>query len=53
MSSSFSHTPSKVAIDEAIELAKSFGGKESGAFVNGILDKIRTLADDRSTAPLA
>ncbi|MBM2837328.1 MAG: nusB, partial [candidate division NC10 bacterium] len=47
------HTPSKVAIDEAIELAKAFGGKDSGAFVNGVLDKIRTLADDRSTAPLA
>ena len=47
------HTPSKVAIDEAIELAKSFGGEDSGAFVNGVLDKIRTLAKDRSAAPLA
>ena len=47
------HTPSKVAIDEAIELAKAFGGKDSGAFVNGVLDKVRTLANDRSTAPPA
>jgi transcription antitermination factor NusB len=33
--------PAKVAINEAIEMAKSFGGKDSGAFVNGLLDKIR------------
>jgi N utilization substance protein B len=45
------HTPSKVVIDEAIELAKSFGGSDSGAFVNGVLDKMRTLAIDRSAAP--
>ena len=32
--------PPKVAINEAIELAKTYGGKDSGAFVNGILDKI-------------
>jgi len=33
-------TPPKVAIDEAIELAKRFSTAESGSFVNGILDKI-------------
>lgn len=32
--------PSKVSINEAIELAKKFGGMDSGKFVNGILDKI-------------
>ncbi len=32
--------PGSVAINEAIELAKKFGGAESRAFVNGILDKI-------------
>lgn len=32
--------PPKVAMDEAIEMAKRFGSKESGAFVNGILDRI-------------
>lgn len=30
-------TPPKVAIDEAIELAKDFGGETSGKFVNGVL----------------
>ena len=34
--------PPKVAIDEAIRLAKKFSTAESGAFVNGILDKIMT-----------
>lgn len=33
--------PEKVAINEAIELAKLYGSEESGAFVNGILDQIR------------
>ena len=32
--------PSKVCINEAIELAKRFGDAESGKFVNGILDAI-------------
>lgn len=32
--------PANVAIDEAVELAKRFGGEESPAFVNGTLDKI-------------
>jgi N utilization substance protein B len=30
----------KVAIDEAVEIAKKYGNTESGAFVNGILDQI-------------
>jgi N utilization substance protein B len=33
--------PERVAINEAIELAKLYGTEESGAFVNGILDQIR------------
>jgi len=37
----FSETiPSKVAINEAIELAKTFGGESSGRFVNGVLGAI-------------
>jgi N utilization substance protein B len=32
--------PSKVSINEAIELAKKYGDVESSRFVNGILDKI-------------
>jgi N utilization substance protein B len=33
--------PERVAINEAIELAKTYGSEESGAFVNGILDQVR------------
>lgn len=33
-------TPVKVAINEAIELAKKFGGDNSGRFVNGVLGTI-------------
>jgi N utilization substance protein B len=33
--------PRKVAINEAIDLAKKYSTAESGAFVNGILDKIK------------
>jgi N utilization substance protein B len=32
--------PAKVAINEAIELAKTFGGKSSGKFVNGVLGSL-------------
>jgi len=32
--------PPKVAINEAIEIAKKFGTKESSRFINGVLDRI-------------
>ena len=32
--------PAKVAINEAIEIAKKFGTKESSRFINGLLDRI-------------
>ena len=32
--------PAAVAINEAIELAKSFGSERSPAFINGVLDKM-------------
>lgn len=32
--------PPKVSINEAIDLGKTFGSPESGAFVNGILDRL-------------
>jgi len=32
--------PPKVAINEAIELAKNFGGENSGKFINGVLGTI-------------
>ena len=34
------HIPPEAAINEAIEVAKRFGGEESPKFVNGILDRI-------------
>jgi N utilization substance protein B len=33
-------TPAAIAIDEAVELARRFGGDRSPAFVNGILDSL-------------
>jgi N utilization substance protein B len=33
-------TPPRVAINEAVELAKRFGTADSAAFVNGILDRV-------------
>ena len=41
---SYTETPFRVAVNEAIELAKRFGSAQSGAFVNGILDKLRPEA---------
>jgi len=32
-------SPARVVIDEAIEVARRFGGAESGHFVNGVLDR--------------
>ena len=32
--------PPKVAINEAIELAKTFGGENSGKFINGVLGTV-------------
>lgn len=43
-------TPRIVVIDEAIELAKRYGGEESGQFVNGILDALRKRLE-REPAP--
>ncbi len=36
-------TPYRVVIDEAIELAKSYGGTDGHKFVNGVLDKLAPL----------
>lgn len=33
--------PFKVSINEAIDIGKKYGTEESGAFINGILDRIR------------
>jgi N utilization substance protein B len=49
----YEDVPPKVAINEAIELAKSFGGESSGRFVNGVLGTIyrelgEPMKDDES-----
>ena len=36
--------PTKAAINESIELAKTFSGEEAGRFVNGILGKVAAAA---------
>lgn len=36
----FTETPPRVVINEAIEVAKSFGGDTSGKFVNGVLGSL-------------
>ncbi|MCK5551983.1 MAG: transcription antitermination factor NusB [Deltaproteobacteria bacterium] len=34
--------PPKVAINEAIDIGKKYGSEDSGAFINGVLDKVRS-----------
>ena len=41
--------PTGVAINEAVELAKRFGGETSGSFVNGILGKIANSESEEKT----
>lgn len=49
--------PARVILNEAIEVAKMLGGSDSGAFVNGILDRLaaqlrpQPSASPSSTAP--
>lgn len=38
--------PVKVAINEAVELAKEFGGDESAGFINGILGKVAETVNE-------
>jgi len=44
--------PPKVAINEAIELAKSFGGESSGKFINGVLGSIFKEMVKKGEAPI-
>lgn len=39
-------TPPKVVIDEAVELAKEFGGEGSPSFINGVLGTIYAKSSD-------
>ena len=43
-------TPPKVAIDEALKLAKKFSSAESSAFLNGILDAARKKIEAEASA---
>jgi N utilization substance protein B len=45
-------TPGPVALDEAIELARRYGTKDSPGFVNGVLDKVfRTHTEHQKQPP--
>ena len=43
-------TPPSVVLDEAIELARRYGSKDSPGFVNGVLDRLRQTKEEK--APL-
>lgn len=45
--------PSKVAINEAIDIGKKFGSPETGSFINGIIDSIRIAIDKHQLTPIA
>jgi len=38
--------PSKVSINEAIEIGKKYGSEDSGSFINGILDSVRIMLEN-------
>lgn len=44
-------TPGPVALDEAIELARRYGSKDSSAFVNGVLDKVFRDFQEKQKTP--
>jgi N utilization substance protein B len=46
----FAETPDRVAINEAIELAKRYGTNNSAQFVNGVLDRLMNFQPDESSA---
>lgn len=46
----FEDIPFQVAINEAIEIGKKFGGEDSGKFINGILDAIAAQAGKIKTS---
>ena len=46
----YSDTPVGVVIDQAVELAKRYSTTKSGAFVNGILDRMQERRRDHSAS---
>ena len=48
----YSDTPARVAVNEAVELAKRFGTQQSAPFVNGVLDRLmHDQGDSESSEP--
>lgn len=45
--------PAKVSINEAIDLGKKFGAMDSGAFINGVLDRIRLHLEEANNGKMA
>ena len=45
--------PPKVAIDEAVEIAKKYGGGYSPDFINGLLDRIKSESQNELPQPTA
>ena len=45
---SFGGVPPKVVLNEAVEIAREFGGADSPGFVNGVLDALFNLPDGKS-----
>lgn len=43
--------PPKVAINEAVELGKTFGGESSGKFVNGVLGTLYRQMEEQGRVP--
>ena len=41
----YRNIPPKVTIDEAVEIAKRYGGSNSPEFINGVLDQIKSQAE--------
>ena len=46
------HAPAKVAINEAVELAKQYAAENSPAFINGVLDKLAKKRGIAAEPPL-
>ena len=47
----FCDTPRAVVINEALELAKTFGGDQTVPFVNGVLDSVRRTLKEEEDGP--
>ena len=47
----FPDVPWRVVIDEAVELARRYGGDDSPRFVNGVLDAVRLRLERASAGP--